>query len=158
MVITIDCRNSKLPVCCPICSGAPCRTTDCCKRHVIINSAPWPRLKVQHATAVKQSRPQSYGALCGTVPGSGPRQHRSKDANVYPRFNANVRDAMDAEMPFFNHILFDSTQQFDELFNADYVFVNSAPLVASISGVNGNQMQMALTTAETEAARCPWVL
>lgn len=68
----------------------------------------------------------------------------SKDANVYPRFNANVRDAMDAEMKaFFNHVVFDSTQQFDELFNADYVFVNSALAgYYGISGVNGNQMQM----------------
>ena len=44
---------------------------------------------------------------------------------------------------FFNHVVFDSTQQFDELFTADYVFANSTlATYYGMGGVTGNQMQM----------------
>ncbi len=67
----------------------------------------------------------------------------SKDAQVYPRFNANVRDAMDAEMKaFFNHVVFESTQEFAELYNADYVMVNNVLAnYYNIPGVEGSQFR-----------------
>jgi mono/diheme cytochrome c family protein len=48
-----------------------------------------------------------------------------KDAAIYPDFSSPVREAMfDEVSQFVNHVVFDSTQTFSELFTANYVFVN----------------------------------
>lgn len=72
----------------------------------------------------------------------------SKDMGIYPNFTPAVRAAMDMEMKaFFNHVVFDSTQMFDELFNADYVFVNNALAnYYGIPGVTGNTVQKVADT------------
>lgn len=48
-----------------------------------------------------------------------------KDPKAYPRFTADVKLSMSNELiRFFNHVAFDSTQKFPELFNANYAVVN----------------------------------
>lgn len=79
---------------------------------------------------------------------SDPASMGSKDPNLFPRFNNDVREAMHRELrTFFNHVVFDSTGRFEELLTADYVFVNQA--LASyygINGVSGNQMRLVSDT------------
>lgn len=82
---------------------------------------------------------------------SDPASMGSKDPNLFPRFNTDVREAMHQELrTFFNHVVFDSTGRFDELLTADYVFVNQA--LASyygINGVSGQQMRLVPDTTGT---------
>lgn len=75
---------------------------------------------------------------------SDPASMGSKDPNLFPRFNADVREAMHRELrTFFSHVVFDSTGRFDELLTADYVFVNQALAnYYGIPGVSGNQMRL----------------
>ncbi|MGB1011533.1 MAG: cellulose binding domain-containing protein [Thiolinea sp.] len=48
-----------------------------------------------------------------------------KDLNVYPGYTEEVRTALSEELiRFFNHVAFDSTQTFRELFTANYVVAN----------------------------------
>lgn len=82
---------------------------------------------------------------------SDPASMGSKDPNLFPRFNGDVRDAMHKELrEFFNHVVFESTGKFEELFTADYVFVNQ-PLANyyGLSGISGDQMQMVEDTTGT---------
>jgi len=75
---------------------------------------------------------------------SDPASMGSKDPNLFPRFNGDVRNAMHRELrAFFNHVVFDSTGRFEELFTADYVFVNQ-PLAQyyGLQGVSGDQMRL----------------
>lgn len=68
-----------------------------------------------------------------------------KSATVYPGFTPAVRDAMDKEMRnFFNYVVFDSTKSFNELFTANYVFVNSDLAnyykIANVTGTDFRQV------------------
>ena len=48
-----------------------------------------------------------------------------KDGSVYPAYTDQVKLAMSQELiHFFNHVAFDSTQTFRELYEADYVIAN----------------------------------
>ncbi|MEZ5534964.1 MAG: cellulose binding domain-containing protein [Thiolinea sp.] len=48
-----------------------------------------------------------------------------KDLNAYPGYTDAVREALSQELiSFFNHVTFDSTQTFRELFTANYVVAN----------------------------------
>jgi mono/diheme cytochrome c family protein len=48
-----------------------------------------------------------------------------KDGSVYPAYTDQVKLAMSQELiNFFNHVAFDSTQTFRELYEADYVIAN----------------------------------
>jgi cellulase/cellobiase CelA1/cytochrome c553 len=59
--------------------------------------------------------------LLGTSPYTLPE----KDQAVYPRYDAAVRSAMSEELiGFFDHVAFESTQSFPELFTANYVVVD----------------------------------
>ncbi len=59
-----------------------------------------------------------------------------KDANAYPAYTAEVRAAMAEELiDFFNHVAFDSSQRFDELFTADYAMVDTT--LGSYYGLTG---------------------
>ncbi len=63
-----------------------------------------------------------------------------KDGSVYPAYTDQVKLAMSQELiHFFNHVAFDSTQTFRELYEADYVTANET-LAAfyHLSGVTGN--------------------
>ncbi|MGM0569114.1 DUF1592 domain-containing protein [Marinobacter sp.] len=80
-----------------------------------------------------------------------PASMGSKDPNLFPRFNGEVRDAMHRELrAFFNHVVFDSTGRFDELFTADYVFVNQ-PLARyyGLQGVSGDEMSLVEDTTDS---------
>lgn len=82
---------------------------------------------------------------------SDPASMGSKDPNIYPRFNAQVRDAMHKELrAFFTHVMYDSTGQFQELLNADYVFVNQAlASYYNLSGVSDDNIRKVLDTTGT---------
>ncbi|WP_339806652.1 DUF1592 domain-containing protein [uncultured Marinobacter sp.] len=82
---------------------------------------------------------------------SDPASMGSKDPNLFPRFNTEVREAMHRELrAFFNHVVFDSTGQFEELLTADYVFVNQ-PLANyyGLNGVSGNNLRLVQDTTGT---------
>jgi cytochrome c553 len=56
---------------------------------------------------------------------SSPFSLPDKDLQVYPRYTPTVRAALSQELiSFFNHVAFDSTQQFKELFSSDYIIAN----------------------------------
>ena len=80
---------------------------------------------------------------------SGPGDIGVKDAAVFPSFNNDVRIAMTEELrKFFEHVVFDSTGTLDELFEADYVFVNNTLAnYYGISGVNGSNLQQVVDTS-----------
>ncbi|CAA6813436.1 MAG: Cellulose-binding domain protein [uncultured Thiotrichaceae bacterium] len=57
--------------------------------------------------------------------GASPYALPDKDLNVYPGYTDEVREALSQELiSFFNHVTFDSTQTFRELFTANYVIAN----------------------------------
>lgn len=82
---------------------------------------------------------------------SDPASMGSKDPNIYPRFNTEVRDAMHRELrAFFTHVMYDSTGRFDELLNADYVFVNQALAdYYNLPGVSGDNIRKVTDTTGT---------
>jgi hypothetical protein len=72
-----------------------------------------------------RSREQSGNFVGQWLLKSSPYTLPDKDPNAYPRFNADVKLSMSQEMVnFFNHVVFDSTQKFPELFSANYAVVN----------------------------------
>ncbi|GGY67524.1 DUF1592 domain-containing protein [Marinobacter zhanjiangensis] len=80
-----------------------------------------------------------------------PASMGSKDPHIYPRFNGDVRDAMHKELrAFFTHVMYDSTGRFQELLNADYVFVNQALAnYYNLPGVSGDNIRMVTDTTGT---------
>ncbi|MCH9686538.1 MAG: DUF1592 domain-containing protein [Deltaproteobacteria bacterium] len=57
--------------------------------------------------------------------GTGALLQVNKDAQVYPGFTAEIREAMAAEQQaFIDHVLFDGTATLEELLVADYAFVD----------------------------------
>ncbi|SEA43325.1 Cytochrome c553 [Thiothrix caldifontis] len=75
---------------------------------------------------------------------SSPYALPNKDLTVYPGYTDAVRAAMSQELiGFFNHVAFDSTQQFDELFTANYVLANKALAdFYHLSGPTGSALQV----------------
>ncbi len=72
-----------------------------------------------------RSRAQ-IGVFAAQWLGSDPFQTGEKDRSVYPNYTGAVQAASDDELvEFFNHVIFESTGTVQELFEADYVFVNS---------------------------------
>jgi hypothetical protein len=56
---------------------------------------------------------------------SSPFSLPDKDLEVYPKYTKDVRVALSQELiRFFNHVTFDSTQQFKELFSSNYILAN----------------------------------
>ena len=82
---------------------------------------------------------------------SDPASMGSKDPNIYPRFNTEVRDAMHQELrAFFTHVMYDSTGRFRELLNADYVFVNQALAdYYNLPGISGDSIRKVTDTTGT---------
>jgi len=80
---------------------------------------------------------------------AGPGDIGVKDANIFPSFNTSIREAMTEELrTFLEHVAFDSSGKLDELFEADYVFVNNTLAnYYGISGVNGSNMQKVIDPA-----------
>ncbi|MEW6039139.1 MAG: cellulose binding domain-containing protein [Pseudomonadota bacterium] len=76
------------------------------------------------------SLPRSHGQVGQFVGqwllGSSPYTLPEKDQAVYPRYTAAVKSAMSEELiGFFDHVAFESTQSFPELFTANYVVVDN---------------------------------
>ncbi|NJD05814.1 MAG: DUF1592 domain-containing protein, partial [Methylococcaceae bacterium] len=67
---------------------------------------------------------------------SSPYTLPEKDQGVYPRYTPAVKAALSEELiGFFNHVAFDSSQSFPELFSADYVMANKT--LADYYGLTG---------------------
>ncbi|MEM7152249.1 MAG: DUF1592 domain-containing protein [Myxococcota bacterium] len=59
--------------------------------------------------------------------GTAPLLHANKDAEIYPDFSSEIREAMAAEQQaFVEHVIYDGDATIEELLRADYVFVDDA--------------------------------
>jgi mono/diheme cytochrome c family protein len=68
---------------------------------------------------------------------SSPYTLPEKDKTVYPRYTAEVKAGLSAELiDFFNYVTFESTQNFPELFTADYIVANKT--LADYYGIAGS--------------------
>ena len=57
--------------------------------------------------------------------GSSPYSLAEKDQTVYPNYTTGVREAFSQELVnFFNHVTFDASQKYRELFTSDYIVAN----------------------------------
>jgi hypothetical protein len=104
-----------------------------------------PRELVEQARRLMQDprAKRQIGVFAGQWLGADPQDTGEKDARVYPRYTQAVQDASDRELvAFVNHVVFDGTRKFPELFKADYVFANQALAeYYGISGVGGQDLQ-----------------
>jgi mono/diheme cytochrome c family protein len=83
---------------------------------------------------------------------SSPYTLPEKDQGVYPRYTAAVKAALSEELiGFFNHVAFDSTQSFPELFTADYVYANQT--LADYYGLSGPTGSAFQETAVPDGSR-----
>ncbi|MEQ1879027.1 MAG: DUF1592 domain-containing protein, partial [Bdellovibrionia bacterium] len=67
----------------------------------------------------------------------------SKDAATYPSFTADLKnDLIQETRTFVKHVVFDGTGRLDELFTADYSFMNSRlAALYGVAGVTGGALQ-----------------
>ncbi len=57
--------------------------------------------------------------------GSSPYSLAEKDQATYPAYSISVREALSQELiQFFNHVTFDSSQKYRELFSSNYILAN----------------------------------
>jgi len=73
--------------------------------------------------------------------GSSPYSLAEKDQATYPNYTANVRETFSQELVnFFNHVTFDSSQKYRELFTQDYILANNVLAnyygLSAVSGTN----------------------
>lgn len=99
--------------------------------------------QAQRLLADPRARRQ-IGLFSGQWLGADPVTAGEKDPATYPDYTQAVQEAADAELAeFVNHVIFSGSGRFDELFNADYVFVNDTLAdFYGMSGVNSDQLQM----------------
>ncbi|MDD2769433.1 MAG: cellulose binding domain-containing protein [Methylococcus sp.] len=87
--------------------------------------------------SLPRSRQQVGNFVGQWLLGSSPYTLPEKDSTIYPGYTAAVKAAMSDELiGFFEHVTFDSTQSFPELFTANYVFVNGT--LGGYYGVGGS--------------------
>jgi len=80
---------------------------------------------------------------------SSPYTLPEKDKTVYPRYTADVKAALSAELiDFFNYVTFDSSQSFPELFTANYVVANKPLLDYYGIAASGNVGSQATPVAD----------
>jgi hypothetical protein len=94
---------------------------------------------------------RQIGVFAGQWLGSDPIDSGDKNPRVYPDYTRAVQDATDAELvSFVNHVIFNGTGKFPELYNASYVFANQ-PLAAyyGLPPVNGSTLQQVPVTDGT---------
>ncbi|MDE1463019.1 DUF1592 domain-containing protein [Spartinivicinus poritis] len=72
-----------------------------------------------------------------------PSQIGNKDNKQFPNFTIKVRKAMDDEIEHFvNHVIFESSGQLSELYQANYVFANKTlAKYYGLNGVDGNDFK-----------------
>lgn len=76
----------------------------------------------------------------------------NKDTQIYPGFTNTVRESMAEEQArFVEHLFFDTEGRFQDLFNADYVFVNNA--LAQFYGLPAPASDYAKVTAPAGSGR-----
>jgi hypothetical protein len=82
--------------------------------------------EVKRLIADERSRPAIAGFFRQWLGTDGLR-YTNKDAAVYPNFGDAIRKSLlDEEDAFVNHVIFEGTGKFPELFTANYVFANDA--------------------------------
>jgi hypothetical protein len=89
-----------------------------------LGSAEQIEAQARRLLADERSRPQVARFFTQWL-GTRSLQNANKDLYVFPHFNEEVRAGLIAEEEaFVEHVVFDGTGQFPELFAADYVFAN----------------------------------
>lgn len=103
------------------------------------NALDTPAQRISQASrllAASRSRTQVGNFVGQWLLKTSPYSLPAKDASVYPAYTDDVKAAMSQELiNFFNHVTFDSTQSFRELYTADYVIANKA--LADFYHLNG---------------------
>lgn len=80
-----------------------------------------------------RSRTQ-LGLFAGQWLGADPLYRGNKNTQAFPEYSDAIHQALDQELiAFFNHVVFESTGQFDELLLADYLLAN--PTIADYYGL-----------------------
>jgi hypothetical protein len=89
-----------------------------------------------------RSRPQMV-AFAGQWLGAKDVLEATKNGDVYPNFSPELRQSLlDETTTFFGHVFFDASHTVDELFTADYSFLNDKlATFYGISGVQGSTLQ-----------------
>ncbi len=83
--------------------------------------------------------------------GADPAQAGEKNPAVFPNYSRDVQEAMDRELAaFVNHVIFEGSGRFDELFTADYAMVNET-LAAfyDLAPVSGDDLVQQLVSDDT---------
>jgi len=111
------------------------------------NQLDTPEQRLAQATrllGMSKSRQQVGNFVGQWLLSSSPYALPDKDKNVYPRYTADVKAALSQELiGFFNHVAFDSTQTFPELFTSNYVWANKTLAdYYGLSGVTGSNYQV----------------
>lgn len=98
-----------------------------------------------------QSRQQVGNFVGQWLLASNPYSLPEKDASVYPSYTNAVRSALSQELvSFFNHVAFDSSQKYSELFSSNYVLANN--VLANFYGLttqNGGEFAVTPVTDNT---------
>jgi hypothetical protein len=82
--------------------------------------------EVKRLIADERSRP-AIAAFFRQWLGTDGLRYTNKDAAIYPNFGDAIRKSLlDEEDAFINHVIFEGTGKFPELFTANYVFANDA--------------------------------
>jgi hypothetical protein len=94
--------------------------------------------------ALSNSRQQVGNFVGQWLLSSSPYTLPEKDKTVYPRYTSDVKAALSAELiAFFNHVAFDSSQNFPELFTSNYVIANKTLAdYYGVTGVTGSNYQV----------------
>lgn len=99
--------------------------------------------------AMSKSRQQVGNFVGQWLLSSSPYTLPEKDKTVYPRYTADVKAALSAELiDFFNYVTFDSSQSFPELFTANYVVANKTLLDYYDIAATGNAANQATPVAD----------
>lgn len=85
--------------------------------------------------------------------GSNPYSLPEKDQSVYPDYTNDVRAALSQELVnFFNHVAFDSSQKYRELFSSNYVLANNTlASFYSLTAPSGSEFAVIPVTDDTRS-------
>jgi len=99
-----------------------------------------------------QSRQQVGNFVGQWLLASNPYSLPEKDTSVYPDYTSDVRSSLSQELVnFFNHVAFDSSQKYSELFSSNYVLANN--VLANFYGLSGSSSSSFAVTPVTDNTR-----
>ncbi len=99
-----------------------------------------------------QSRQQVGNFVGQWLLASNPYSLPEKDTSVYPRYTNDVRSSLSQELVnFFNHVTFDSSQKYSELFSSNYVLANN--VLSTFYGLSGQSSSAFAVTPVTDDTR-----